>query len=187
LCVLDHGDGPGAGWARSLRKGDEVLLRKPEGTFVASESAPYHVFAGEETASVAFGAMLRALPAGARVYGAIEVAGEGDRLPLPRTAELTWRFRGDIPAASSAGLVGAVRVLDLPTGPGVAYLAGEAAPARPCAPTWSPNAAGRAARCWSSRSGHRESAGWSNLRRPASCPSHESCPSYKSRPSHVSR
>jgi hypothetical protein len=46
LCVLDHGDGPGAGWARSLRKGDEGLLRKPEGTFVAVESAPYHLFAG---------------------------------------------------------------------------------------------------------------------------------------------
>ena len=126
LCVLDHGDGPGAGWARSLRKGDEVLLRKPEGTFVAAESAPYHVFAGEETASVAFGAMLRALPAGARVYGAIEVAGQDDRLPLPRAAELSWCFRGDAPAASSAGLVSAVRVLDLPPGPGVAYLPCEA-------------------------------------------------------------
>jgi len=126
LCVLDHGDGPGAGWARSLRKGDEVLLRKPEGTFVAVESAPYHLFAGEETASVAFGAMLRALPAGARVYGAVEVAGQDDRLPLPRAAELCWRFRGDAPAASSAGLVSAVRDLDLPAEPGLAYLAGEA-------------------------------------------------------------
>jgi len=126
LCVLDHGDGPGAAWARSLRKGDEVLLRKPEGTFVAAEGALYHVFAGEETASVAFGAMLGALPARARVYGAVEVARENDRLPLPRAAELSWRFRGDAPAASSAGLVSAVRDLDLPAGPGVAYLAGEA-------------------------------------------------------------
>jgi NADPH-dependent ferric siderophore reductase len=126
LCVLDHGDGPGAAWARSLRKGDEVLLRKPEGTFVAVEGAPYHVFAGEETASVAFGAMLGALPARARVYGAVEVARDDDRLPLPRAAELSWRFRGDAPAASSAGLVSAVRDLDLPAGPGVAYLAGEA-------------------------------------------------------------
>ena len=126
LCVLDHGDGPGAAWARSLEKGDEVLLRRPEGAFVAAESAPYHVFAGEETASVAFGAMLGALPAAARVYGAIEVAREDDRLPLPRAAELVWRFRGDAPAASSAGLVSAVRGLDLPAEPGVAYLAGEA-------------------------------------------------------------
>jgi len=91
---------------------------------VAVESAPYHLFAGEETASVAFGAMLRALPAGARVYGAVEVAGQDDRLPLPRAAELCWRFRGDAPAVSSASLVSAVRDLDLPAEPGVAYLAG---------------------------------------------------------------
>jgi len=71
LCVLDHGDGPGAYWARSLSKGDEVLLRKPEGTFVTARDAAYHVFAGEETASVAFGAMLGALSCGERVYGAI--------------------------------------------------------------------------------------------------------------------
>jgi NADPH-dependent ferric siderophore reductase len=126
LCVLDHGDGPGAHWARSIGKGDEVLLRKPEGTFVTAQDAAYHLFAGEETASVAFGAMLGALPSGARVYGAIEVAREDDRLPLPRTDELSWHFRADAPAASSAGLVRAVRDLDLPAGPGVAYLAGEA-------------------------------------------------------------
>jgi NADPH-dependent ferric siderophore reductase len=126
LCILDHGDGPGAHWARSLGKGDEVLFRKPEGAFVTARDAAYHVFAGEETASVSFGAMLAALPPGERVYGAIEVAGEDDRLPLARTEELSWRFRADAPAASSAGLVGAVRDLDLPAGPGVAYLAGEA-------------------------------------------------------------
>jgi NADPH-dependent ferric siderophore reductase len=126
LCVLDHGDGPGAYWARSLSQGDEVLLRKPEGTFVIAKDAAYHVFAGEETASVAFGAMLGALSCGERVYGAIEVAREDDRLPLPRTDELSWRFRAGAPAAASAGLVSAVRALDLPAGPGVAYLAGEA-------------------------------------------------------------
>ncbi len=91
-----------------------------------TESAPYHVFAGEETASVAFGAMLGALPVGARVYGAVEVAGQDDCLPLPRATELSWRFRGNSPAASSAGLVSAVRALHLPAEPGVAYLAGEA-------------------------------------------------------------
>jgi NADPH-dependent ferric siderophore reductase len=67
-----------------------------------------------------------ALRAGARVYGAIEVAHQDDRLPLPRTDELSWRFRGDVSAAASAGLVSAVRDLDLPAQPGAAYLAGEA-------------------------------------------------------------
>jgi NADPH-dependent ferric siderophore reductase len=126
LCVLDHGDGPGAHWARELSKGDEVLLRKPAGTLVTAKDAAYHVFAGEETGSVAFGAMLGALPARERVYGAIEIAREDDRLPLPRTDEISWRFRGDASAAASATLVSAVHDFDLPAGPGVAYLAGEA-------------------------------------------------------------
>ena len=126
LCVLDHGEGPGARWARAVRPGDEVLFRKPEGNFVTREATPYHLFVGEETASVAFGAMLGALPAGDRVYGAVEVAEPSDRLPLPRSAELSWRFREDAPAAASAGLVAAVRELALPAEPGTAYLAGEA-------------------------------------------------------------
>jgi NADPH-dependent ferric siderophore reductase len=70
--------------------------------------------------------MLGAVPAGAPVHGVIEVAGESDRLPLPRARELAWRCRGAASAASSAGLVEAVRSLDLPDSPGVAYLAGEA-------------------------------------------------------------
>jgi NADPH-dependent ferric siderophore reductase len=126
LCILDHGDGPGARWARGLQVRDEVLFRKPEGNFVAADPAPYHLFAGEETASVAFGAMLGALPQDARVYGAVEVPGEDDRLPLPRSQELTWCFRGNASAAASPLLPMVVRELDLPAEPGVAYLAGEA-------------------------------------------------------------
>ncbi|GAA3827775.1 hypothetical protein GCM10022403_071210 [Streptomyces coacervatus] len=126
LCPLDHGDGPGARWARSLRVGDEVSFRGPEGRFVPDRSAAHHLFAGEETASVAFGAMLRALPEDAPVHGVVEVAGPQDRLPLPRSEELQWCFRGNTPAARSASLVAAVRELDLPAEPGIAYLAGEA-------------------------------------------------------------
>ncbi|WP_251021544.1 siderophore-interacting protein [Streptomyces sp. ISL-98] len=126
LCVLDHGDGPGAQWAGALRLGDEVAFRKPEGRFVTVDSAAYHVFAGEETASVAIGAMLRGLPDEARVHGAVEVAGPQDRLPLPRGAELAWQYRGNASAAASESLVAAVRALELPDEPGAAYLAGEA-------------------------------------------------------------
>src|SRR6266496_3475837 len=35
LCVLDHGDGPGSRWARTLEIGQEVLLGRPEGRLVA--------------------------------------------------------------------------------------------------------------------------------------------------------
>jgi NADPH-dependent ferric siderophore reductase len=122
LCILDHGDGPGARWARSVQPGDEVLFSPPEGTMVLRPAA-HHLFVGEETAAVAFGPMLRAL--GDAPYRAIiEVDGPSSRLPLPD--EVTWHYRGGAPAAACATLVAAVRELDLPAEPGTAYIAGEA-------------------------------------------------------------
>jgi NADPH-dependent ferric siderophore reductase len=124
LCVLDHDTGgPGARWARRLRTGQPVSFGRPEGSFVLREG-PYHVFAGEETAAVAFGAMLHALPPGAPAYGVIEVDEPADRLPLDRG--LNWRYRHGRSAAASATLLEAFARLELPEQPGVAYLAGEA-------------------------------------------------------------
>lgn len=125
LCVLDHDGaaGPGARWARQLRVGDRVTFGGPEGHFVLGDG-PYHVFAGEETAAVAFGAMLRALPVGTPAYGVIEVDEPEDRLPFPR--ELDWVYRHGRPAAASPTLLEAFTRLELPAGPGVGYLAGEA-------------------------------------------------------------
>jgi NADPH-dependent ferric siderophore reductase len=124
LYALDHGEGPGSSWAAAATPGDAVLLTKPNGDFVVRDDAPYHVFAGEETASVAFGAMLRALPVGASTYATIEVPDAADQLPLDRP--VTWVHRGDRSAASSEALVKAVAALDLPEEPGIAYVAGEA-------------------------------------------------------------
>jgi NADPH-dependent ferric siderophore reductase len=125
LVGFDHGgDAPGAAWVRDARVGQEVAFTRPDGGFVLRGPARYHVFAGEETASVAFGAMLRAVPEGEPVFGAVEAEGPGDHLDLP--GELVRVCRGDAPAANSGALVKAVRELDLPDEPGVAYLAGEA-------------------------------------------------------------
>jgi NADPH-dependent ferric siderophore reductase len=125
LCVLDHGvDGPGGAWARRIAVGQPVNFSRPEGSFVLRHPAPYHLFVGEETASVAFGAMLRALPADAGVFGVVEVDTPDDRIPLPES--ITWTYRAGTPAASSESLVDAVRALKLPDAAGIAYLAGEA-------------------------------------------------------------
>ena len=103
--------------------GDPVTFGGPEGHFVLGNGT-YHVFAGEETAAVAFGAMLRALPSEAPVYGIVEVDEPGDRLPLPRA--LGWLYRDGQSAAASQSLLAAFARLPLPAEPGIAYLAGEA-------------------------------------------------------------
>jgi NADPH-dependent ferric siderophore reductase len=124
LCVFDHeAGGPGTRWARAVRAGQGVTFSGPDGSFVLRD-APYHLFAGEETAAVAFGAMLRALPPSAPVHGVVEVDGPADRLPLAR--DLNWEYRNGRPAAASETLVEAVHRLELPSEPGAAYLAGEA-------------------------------------------------------------
>ncbi|MEU7874818.1 siderophore-interacting protein [Dactylosporangium sp. NPDC049140] len=116
LQALLHGDGPGARWMAAAEPGDEVLLSRPKGDFV-TRPARYHLFVGEETASVAFGPMLRALPAAERAASRVVVeAGPADRLALD--GNVTWAPRD--------GLIDAVRLLDLPPEPGQAYVAGEA-------------------------------------------------------------
>lgn len=127
VCVLDHAEaGPGARWGRGARVGQRVLLTRPDGRLVLRDGSPYHLFVGDETAAPAFGAMLRALPEGERVFGAVAVADE--RPPVPRAGELTWVGRDDAPERDR--LVHVVRDLPLPEEPGTAYVAGEAGTCR---------------------------------------------------------
>jgi NADPH-dependent ferric siderophore reductase len=115
---------PASRWATAACAGHAVHITRPQGNFVIARDAPYHVFAGEETASVAFAAMLRSLHPSAEVHGVIEAATDSDHLPLARP--LTRVERGDASAANSAALADGLRALHLPDRPGVAYLAGEA-------------------------------------------------------------
>lgn len=124
LCVLDHGDGPGSAWARTLAAGDTVRFCAPKGGFTL-RPAKRHVFVGEETASVAFGAMLRALPADAEIQGVVETDSPQDDLPLPRGDRLVRLYRNGAAAHSSRPLADAVAALDLNRDQAVAYVAGE--------------------------------------------------------------
>ena len=125
VVLFDHGvaETPAKRWAATVSVGDEVNFTRPQGNLVVRKDAPYHLFAGDETASVAFAAMLRSLPAAAEVYGVIE--GERGAAPLPLAHRLTHVERAGS-AADSAVLFDALRTLDLPDHAGVAYLAGEA-------------------------------------------------------------
>jgi NADPH-dependent ferric siderophore reductase len=81
--------------------GEQVRLGRPEGSFTLRPDAAHHVFVGEETASVAFGAMTAAL-----VSGCVETATAADRLPLrhsdrlDRLDRLDWLTRAARPLSS---------------------------------------------------------------------------------------
>jgi NADPH-dependent ferric siderophore reductase len=130
LCILLHGDGPGCRWARTVAVGAPVAVFGPKGSFVLDPTAPHHVFAGEETATVAIGAMLAALPPNAEAIACLEADAPEDAPPLPGDGarRVVHRvLRRGRPAGPQSGLLDAVRALVLPTAPGVAYVAGEAA------------------------------------------------------------
>ncbi|WP_106402306.1 siderophore-interacting protein [Actinocorallia populi] len=122
---LYEGDGIGLKWARTARPGDRVTFWWPQGDFFTRE-ADFHVFVGEETASAAFGPMIRALGASAEVYGVLESEAPEHDLPVPAPRPLLRVHRHGASAATSKVLLEAVAGLDLPTGSGAAYVAGEA-------------------------------------------------------------
>ena len=129
IVMFDHGGDPDTvtparRWSNAVAVGDDVQFTRPQGNLVIRDDARYHVFAGDETASVAFAAMLRSLPREADVYGVVEAATGADHLRLARSIQQVER--GDASAENSAVLADAVRALPLPEHPGVAYLAGEA-------------------------------------------------------------
>jgi NADPH-dependent ferric siderophore reductase len=129
IVMLDHGGDPDLAtparrWASAAATSEDVQFTRPQGNLVVQHGAPYHVFAGEETASVAFAAMLRDLSPEADVHGVVEAADRADHLELARPLHRVQR--GDASAKDSAVLADAVRALELPDHPGIAYLAGEA-------------------------------------------------------------
>lgn len=127
LVVHLHGhDGPGTRWITTVRVGDPIMMFPIEGKVVLRPDPPYHLFVGDETAAVAFGAMLRAVDARAPVAGVLEAA-TADRHPdVPRSTDLLRVERDATAVSPSRVLVDAVTRLDLPSAPGAAYLAGEA-------------------------------------------------------------
>ncbi|WP_394821701.1 siderophore-interacting protein [Pendulispora albinea] len=122
---IHGGEGIGLKWAKEVRRGDPVTLWWPQGDFFLRE-APYHLFIGEEAASAAFGPMIRALGDSARVVALLESDSVLHDVPIPGLHALRRVHRHGASAVSSQTLLAALAELDLPDGPGAAYVAGEA-------------------------------------------------------------
>ncbi|KRE78365.1 siderophore-interacting protein [Arthrobacter sp. Soil763] len=114
-----HGDEGLAGpWAASARPGDTLIFTGPGGGYNPDPTADWHLFAGDESALPAIGAVLEALPADARGLAFLEVDSEADILPLeaPAGVELRWLLRRGAPAGGAGLLPEAVRTASWPEG-----------------------------------------------------------------------
>jgi NADPH-dependent ferric siderophore reductase len=121
-----HGEhGLASAWAQRARPGDPLIFVGPSPAYRPSPDVRNYLLAGDETALPAIAAILRELPAGARVRALIEVADAAEEQPLPGGAEVTWLHRDGLPAGGNDLLDRAVRALELPPGETEAWVAGE--------------------------------------------------------------
>lgn len=126
LRVVAHSPGgPGSRWAAGVTVGERLRIGLPRNRITLDPAAPYHLVVGEETGAVPLLAMLAALPPSAATTGVLETTDAAHELSIPDHREVAWVHRGRASAANSPVLLKAVRGLDLPATPGVAYVAGE--------------------------------------------------------------
>ncbi|MEU3167412.1 siderophore-interacting protein [Streptosporangium sp. NPDC006930] len=131
LDFVHHGDVGLAGpWAERVQPGEEVHFFGPGGAYAPDPEADWHLFAGDESALPAIAVSLENLPAGARAWAFIEVAGpeEEQRIDSPGDVKIVWLHRGS--ARYGERLVRAVRELDFPEGDVHAFVHGEAGSVR---------------------------------------------------------
>jgi NADPH-dependent ferric siderophore reductase len=129
--VLDavlHGHGPGSSWAQALRPGDRVSFFGPRGELpLPAESEAHWLLALTDEAGLpAIGALAEAVEAAGRTVRVLaEIGDDGERYPLPDSAEVRWLSRDGRPPGQPELLIDALAGVRPGTGPGFGYLLGE--------------------------------------------------------------
>lgn len=131
LDVSLHGAGPGTDWIRSAGIGDRIDAIGPRGKITVDPDADWHLFVVDETGLPGALAMIESLPPGSTAVAILEIDGPADQiLPASHDAQrldLRWLHRGGRSVPGDASLMlDAVGAVELPTGLGHAYVAGEA-------------------------------------------------------------
>jgi NADPH-dependent ferric siderophore reductase len=124
--VLDavlHGHGPGASWAQALRLGDQVSFLGPRGELPLPSDASWLLALTDEAGLPAIGALAEAAGRPLRVLA--EIADDGERYPLPASAEVSWLPRNGRPPGQAEPLIEALGGVRPGAGPGFGYLLGE--------------------------------------------------------------
>lgn len=125
LLMLIHGEGPGSKWIENVKVGDRATFISVLGRFRIIPEAPYYLLAAEETGAVALQALWKNFPAEKKVLGAFEADKPEDALADLPGKPFTWVYRNGKPASPESGLFEAIKKIELPSEPGVAYVAGE--------------------------------------------------------------
>jgi NADPH-dependent ferric siderophore reductase len=124
-----HGDGPAASWAASVQPGGRIEAIGPRGKVTVDAAADWHLFAGDDSAAPASLAMAESLPDPGRALVVLEVDSVDDQQEVHtadgRKVAVRWLHRAGADPASAAQLAAALESIDLPSGSGHAYLAGE--------------------------------------------------------------
>lgn len=115
-----QGDGPAASWARTAPLGQWLGLAGPRGSMVIDRGLAWHWLLGDETAMPAIERRLAELPPGARAVVRVQLGDAADRRPWQSAADLDLAW-----LSSPSSLSEAVAALDIPSGPGFIWAAGE--------------------------------------------------------------
>ncbi len=130
LQIIMHTGGPGARWARGLQVGDQIEALGPRGKITLATGVDWHLFIGDDVAIPGVAAMAEALPAGARAMVQAEVAEADEEQPIDAANGVdlswTWLHRDGRQPNDPSALLAALSEIELPAGPGHAYVAGEA-------------------------------------------------------------
>jgi NADPH-dependent ferric siderophore reductase len=128
LDVVVHDDGPGARWATEAPLESTITALGPRGKIVPVAGVAWHLFANDESGWPATAAMVEALDPGEVAIVLAEAAGPEEHQPLDCRADLRliWCDRDERAPGDPAPLTEALRALELPSGPGHAYLSAEA-------------------------------------------------------------
>jgi len=116
-----HGEGHAAQWAAQATPGQRATIGGPRGSFIIPTDYAWHLLVGDETALPAIHRRLEELPAGTRAIVLLDVPDAADRREMRTAADVSVQW-----VAGTAALLHAVRAVELPSGEGYAWCAGEA-------------------------------------------------------------
>jgi len=124
-----HGDhGRASRWAGAAEPGDAIGFAASRMHWVSDVDADWALLVADETGLPALAAIAETLDPGFRAHALVEVDDrDGElRIDSPADLEVGWVHRRGAPPGTTSLLADAVRLLDLPSGPGRAWGGGEA-------------------------------------------------------------